>query len=279
MPVVARGFRVSEFGVRDTVGEPSRSRDPTTRFSDRVADYLRYRPTYPPAVVDLVAREGRLTPGATVADVGSGTGKLSECFLRAGYRVVGVEPNREMREAAETLFRGNPLFLSVDGAAEATTLADHSVDAIVAGQAFHWFDAERARVEFRRILRSGGLCALVWNERMVDASPLQRAYEDLLTRHCPEYPYVTSQHANVPVVRRFFEPRETRFERFEHAQQFDLAGFLGRLLSSSYVPTSGPHHDALLAAMRELFAAHQSEGRVTFELETLVYYADDSDGR
>src|SRR5579885_3110804 len=130
--------------------------DPTRRFSDRVENYVRYRPHYPDGVLDVLRTETGLTPTAVVADVGSGTGISAKLFLRNGNLVLGVEPNREMREAAERLLSDYPHFTSVAGTAEATTLPDRSVDYAVAAQAFHWFDHDRARHEFARILHPGG---------------------------------------------------------------------------------------------------------------------------
>ena len=140
-------------------------KDPTRRFTNRVANYARYRPGYPPAVLTCLRDECGLSPGSTVADVGSGTGILTELFLANGNHVYAVEPNEAMRQAAELSLAHYPGFTSVDGRAEATTLADDSVDFVTAGQAFHWFDAAASRVEFNRILRPGGYTALVWNAR------------------------------------------------------------------------------------------------------------------
>ncbi len=139
--------------------------DPAQRFSSRVDNYIRYRPSYPAAIVDTLERECRLTPEWVIADVGAGPGNLTRLFLDNGARVVGVEPNREMREAGERLLRGYPTYTAIAATAEATTLADTSVDLVTAGQAFHWFDQTRARQEFARILRAPRWVALVWNER------------------------------------------------------------------------------------------------------------------
>ena len=162
---------------------------PTVRFSTRVENYVRYRPGYPDAVLAWLRAECDLTPAAVVADIGSGTGKLAELFLRNGNRVFGVEPNREMREAGEGMLAGFPNFVSVDGAAEATTLPAASVDFVTAGQAFHWFDRQTARREFARILKPGGWVVLVWNERRSD-SPFLRDYEALLREFASEYEQV-----------------------------------------------------------------------------------------
>src|ERR1700758_1522540 len=145
--------------------------DPTTRFSNRVDNYVRYRPGYPYAVMELLGRECALTPDAIVADIASGTGLLTRIFLENGNRVFAVEPNPEMRQAGERLLAGYHKFVSVAGTAEATTLTDHSIDLVTAAQAAHWFDQSKARREFVRILKPGGWCALIWNDRRTDSSP------------------------------------------------------------------------------------------------------------
>jgi ubiquinone/menaquinone biosynthesis C-methylase UbiE len=141
--------------------------DVTQRFSSRVDNYIRYRPGYPDAILDTLRDAYGLTPASIVADVGSGTGILTEMFLRHGNVVYGIEPNREMREAAERLLAGYDRFHSVAATAEDTTLGDDSVDLVTAGQAFHWFDPSKARAEFARVLKPGGWVALIWNERVV----------------------------------------------------------------------------------------------------------------
>jgi SAM-dependent methyltransferase len=158
----------------------SPSSDPTQRFKGRVENYAKYRPSYPRDVLELLEMECGLTGTSVVADVGSGTGILSELLLANGNRVLGVEPNREMQEAAERRLRRHPLFTSVAGTAEATTLDDASVDFVAAAQAFHWFDPQRARAEFARTLKPGGWVVLIWNLRCKEATPFLAAYERLL---------------------------------------------------------------------------------------------------
>jgi ubiquinone/menaquinone biosynthesis C-methylase UbiE len=178
--------------------------DPTQRFSSRVINYVKYRPSYPAAIIDLLVAECELTPDSIVADVGSGTGLLSELFLKAGNRVLGIEPNREMREAGEQLLRGYERFSSIDATAEATTLPAHSVDFITAGQAFHWFDQARVSTEFVRILRSQGRIVLIWNERRIDSTPFLRAYEQLLRTYSTDYAEVDHKliDSAIPIMRR-----------------------------------------------------------------------------
>src|SRR5579863_1256797 len=112
----------------------------TTRFSDRVEDYVKYRPHYPKKILSYLQDRYAFGPGWVVADIGSGTGISTELFLRFGNNVFAVEPNLEMRSKAEELLAAHPGFRSVEGTAEATGLPGSSIDLIVAGQAFHWFD-------------------------------------------------------------------------------------------------------------------------------------------
>jgi SAM-dependent methyltransferase len=246
--------------------------DPTQRFTGRVESYVKYRPSYPRAVLDLLAAECDLTSGSVVADVGSGTGILSILFLENGNRVFGVEPNPEMRAAAEELLGDHPRFESVAGTAEATTL-DDSVDFVTAGQALHWFDLAGARAEFTRILRPDGWVMFVWNAHRKDATPFQAAYEKLLLAHGTDYAEVGRHEGGARLVRDFFgsDPFETR--TFDNRQTFDLDGLKGRLSSASYVPGPGqPGHEAMMREADRTFRAHEIDGKVTFEYDTKVYY-------
>jgi SAM-dependent methyltransferase len=247
--------------------------DPTQRFTGRVESYARYRPSYPRAVLDLLAAECGLTSASTVADVGSGTGILSELFLENGNRVFGVEPNEEMRAAGEKLLRDYPRFTSVAGTAEATTLEDGSVDFVTAGQALHWFDPERARVEFERILKSAGWVVLVWNWRRKNTTPFLAAYERLLLTHGTDYAEVGRYRDGARLAEGFFGSHTFETRTFDNRQTFDLDGLKGRLSSSSYVPGPGePGHDAMMRDAERIFHAHETDGKITFEYDTRVYY-------
>lgn len=245
---------------------------PTERFSDRVADYVRYRPGYPPELLECLQRNCGLRPQWVVADVGSGTGLLAKIFLENGNRVFGIEPNAAMRAAGEEFLRGLDQFTSQEGRAEATGLPPRSVDLITAGQAFHWFDRRRARAEFERILKPGGWVALVWNERLT-STPFLADYEQLLHRYSPDYLKVDHRNVEETALDEFFHPGRLRQDTFFMRQQFDWEGVQGRWLSSSYVPAAGqPGHDEMRSELKTIFSRYQQDGLVDWEYKTRVYY-------
>jgi len=261
---------------RDTSGArgdaPSDRLAPTRRFSDRVEDYVRSRPSYPAAAVDFILAETRLEPGSTLVDVGSGTGLLARPFLERGFAVVGVEPNAPMRAAGARELAAFHRFHSVGGRAEATGLAAGSAGLVTAGQAFHWFEPEAAGREFVRVLRSGGHVALVWNRRLVGRTPFLDACEDLLRRRCPEYGSVRRRYERREHFELLFGPGGWREGRFDHEQRFGWEGLRSRVLSSSYTPPEGDAgRDRLLSELRVLFDAHARDGRVSFVYDTRVY--------
>lgn len=252
--------------------------DARQRFSNRVADYVRYRPRYPETLIPLLADRCGLRPEHSVADIGSGTGILSEPFLDHGNTVYAVEPNGSMREAAEVAFGRFDAFHSVAGSAEATGLADSSVDFIAAGQAFHWFDPEKAAGEFRRILRPDGWTVLVWNERRADASGFLAAYDALLLQHGTDYASVDHRQIDDGRIASFFGGGAVFAERLENAQVLDRAGLAGRVRSCSYVPAEGePGYAPMMAALDLLFDRHAVEGTVTMHYDTRVYLGRFSD--
>ncbi|GAC1627523.1 MAG: class I SAM-dependent methyltransferase [Candidatus Acidiferrum sp.] len=242
------------------------------RFSNRVADYVRYRPRYPEAVLDLLRSECGLRQDHSIADIGSGTGFLSELFLKNGNRVFGVEPNEAMRQAGEEILAGYSTFASVNGSAEATTLADTSVDFVTAGQAFHWFDPVAARTEFARVLKPRGWVVVLWNDRGLNESQFARGYEELLVRFGTDYEKVKDAYPESEDIRDFFEGRKFIARELPNAQEFDFEGLSGRLRSSSYAPKQGRANFApMMAELEKLFRATGKNGRVRMEYKTQVY--------
>jgi len=244
--------------------------DPTKRFGDRAENYAKYRPGYPDK---MLAHLGTLLPpGAIVADIGSGTGILTLRLLDQGYVVYAVEPNEPMRQEADRALSGHLGFRSVNGTAEATGLEDQSIDFVTCAQAFHWFDPEKTSVEFRRILKPGGLTALIWNEREEQASDVGREYDDLLQRMVPDYKRANHRRIRSEEIGRFFTPGDVRSVTFRNHQVLDREGFRGRLLSSSYVPNVGhPGHDEIVESADRIFVKHAVGGDVRIEYETKLY--------
>ena len=246
--------------------------DSVKRFDSRVEDYAKYRPTYPSEIIDLLKLECGLAEDSVVADVGSGTGIFSELLLKNGNQVFGVEPNAGMRRTAETVLGNYPRFTSVDGSAESTGLPEHSVDLVVAAQAFHWFDREKTLLEFTRILKTGGWVVLIWNERRLDSTPFLRDCEKLLLRYGTDYGKI--RHENIrKEIGGFFFPQPVQLRSFENIQEFDLDGFEGRVRSASYTPEpDNPNFEPMMARLREIFDIHNRSGRVAYEYDTTVYY-------
>jgi SAM-dependent methyltransferase len=245
--------------------------DPTSRFSGRADAYEAARPSYPPALLDLLAREGGLRPGAAVCDLGSGTGIFTRLLLASGATVYAVEPNDEMRAVAERALGGEPRFQSLAARAEATTLPDASVDLVTAAQAFHWFDPETTRRECARILRPGGPVALVWNDRDRTSTPLHVALEALFVAHCPSYPARQGRGDATHAFDAFFGAGRWARHSLENAQRLDREGLVARIASTSFAPDPGtPARVALEDAARALFDRHAEGGAVTIAYEVVV---------
>ena len=245
--------------------------DAKQRFSNRAADYVRYRPGYPPELLDVLRKECDLRPGHVIADIGSGTGFLSELFLKNGNRVFGVEPNREMREAGELHLQSYRAFVSVEGSAEATTLPEACADFVAAGQAFHWFEPEKTRAEFRRILRPQGWVVAIWNFREME-TPFARAYEEILVKYGTDYTRVRDSYPQSHDVQSFFLGGKFLHHTLPNVQFLDWDGLAGRLRSGSYVPLEGHANFApMMDALRELFRRYQENGRARAEFATHLY--------
>jgi SAM-dependent methyltransferase len=244
---------------------------PSRRFSRRADNYARFRPGYPDAVLDHLAADCDLERSSVVADVGSGTGLLARMLVEFGCTVHGIEPNREMREAGETALAGAGNFISVDGSAEHSTLPDASVDLVIAGQAFHWFDHALARTEFRRILRGRARVALLWNYRRPEASAFMRGYETLLRRYCPEYPQLLDPQRHRGKVIAFFSGGKVSEFSLDNRQRLDFEALEGRHLSQSYVPLEGESFEPMMRELRALYDAHQRNGSIAVDYETRMY--------
>lgn len=248
------------------------SKDTVERFSDRVANYVKYRPHYPGEMLDLFRREMNLAPDSVVADVGSGTGISARLFLENGNPVYGVEPNAAMRAAAEEFLQAFPQFHSIDGTAENTGLPDNGVDLIIAAQAFHWFNNRATQTEFRRILRDKGFVALIWNERQLDTNDFLREYELLLLEFGSDYAKVRHDQVTREMLAEIFQIN-FREAVFANSQTLDFESLKGRMLSASYMPAAdSPHCAELIEKLKSLFANHAENGKIQILYDTKIFY-------
>lgn len=248
--------------------------DNTQRFSNRVEDYVRYRPDYPAALFDYLYTKERFSAESAIADIGSGTGIFSRGLLARGSKVYGIEPNAPMRLAAEEALAAEPNFTSVNGTAEATGLKDGAVDHVVCAQSFHWFDRKTCRREFDRILRPDGRIVLIWNSLKSEDRTVS-AYEETLSRYIPEEKRIDHKKLTDADFADFFQGLSWRHLQFAHEQRLDREGLSGRLRSSSYAPLPGePAYLPLMAELNRLFNRdHGPDGRIVFPYETNVYIA------
>jgi SAM-dependent methyltransferase len=247
--------------------------NPTERFSDRADAYVRARPTYPDAVVAHLEKAGALGAGATVVDLGVGTGLSAEPFLRAGYAVTGVEPNDAMRESGDRFLAAYAGYRSVKGTAEQTGLPDRCAQLAIAGQAFHWFDPARAGAEARRILVPGGWAALIWNDRPATGTAFLEGYEALLKTYGIDYEKVSHRHVDQDAIGRFFAPMLPDVAYFDNPRSLSRDELKALVGSASYMPPPGhPRHAEMSAALETLFDTHAVGGRVAMHYRTRMHY-------
>ena len=271
----AEGFarKMAKWTVPDYVGRAVISMDNTRRFTDRADYYVKYRPSYPKEAIDFMYGALGFSGRSVIADVGSGTGILTKLLLERGSTVYAVEPNRQMRELAERALGDEPNFYSIDGTAERTGLPDQAVDFIVCAQSFHWFDRDSARREFRRILRSGGIVVLMWNEPRKETDEFTGQYEKLGREFGKDYERISHRNWSIDQLRPFFQDGVCHEAEFDNEQNLDFEGFRGRLLSSSYMPLPGDDkYEALMEKARNLFDAFNRDGVVTIRYRTELFY-------
>lgn len=253
---------------------------PTTRFSNRVEDYAKYRPHYPTDVVDTLRKVMDVSERTVITDIGSGTGIFTQRLLDLDTWIYGVEPNDDMRKYAEN----NPIFDKtivnseikrvefIKGTSDSTHLDSECVDLITVAQAFHWFEPESTKKEFLRILKDNGYLLLIWNDRKIEGQGFSFDYEEILKANCHEYKIVTHKNIEESQLKAFYEPFEYERFDFENSQQFDFDALLGRAKSSSYVPIEDKEiMDKIKIELRQLFDRYQNDGQVRFEYITTMY--------
>jgi len=246
------------------------------RFSNRVDNYIKYRPGYPAELFSFLIKEKILKSDSVIADIGSGTGISAKPFLDNGNVVFAVEPNKEMREAAERIIGSSRNFKSIDGKAESTGLKAGSIDILIAAQSFHWFDRELFRKEAMRVLKPEGFIVIVWNDRLIDETEFLMEYENLLHNFSIDYEIVNHKNLAAKDIRNYFlgfvDNKSFKEASFKNYQEFDFQGLQGRLLSSSYVPTAEHENfEPMNMELQRIYSVHNKEGFVRFEYDTIVY--------
>jgi SAM-dependent methyltransferase len=250
--------------------------DTLNHFSNRVDNYIRYRPGYPSEMLAFIIKEKMLKADSVIADIGSGTGISAKQFLVNGNKVFGVEPNKEMREAAEKLLSASSNFVSIAGTAEATGLKSKSVDILIAAQAFHWFDKELFKQEVLRVVKPGGFVLITWNDRLIDQTEFLMEYESLLHNFSVDYEQAGHRNISAKDIRNYFfsfiDARSYKEAKFKNFQDFDFESLMGRLLSSSYTPTEDHvNFKEMIKELNRIYGMYNKEGLVRFEYDTLFY--------
>jgi ubiquinone/menaquinone biosynthesis C-methylase UbiE len=247
---------------------------PTQRFSNRVNNYIKYRPGYPEGIIKYLKTKNVLKSDSIIADIGSGTGKLTEIFLKNGNLVYGIEPNKEMRKGGEKFLKKYKYFISIDGTAENTKISSNSINIVTAGQAFHWFDLKKTKNEFKRILKKDGYVVLVWNGRVIDTSKaysLMKDYEKILLEFGTDYQKVRQTAINKKTFKRFFKEKY-EVKKFPNHEIFDFKGLKGRLLSSSYIPiVQGKRYNLMIKNLKSIFNKYERNGIIKFDYICEVY--------
>lgn len=243
------------------------------RFSDRVENYIKFRPHYPQGVVDLLLQKNHFSANTTIADIGSGTGISAELFLKNNFNVIGVEPNNAMREAAEEILKEYTNFTSINAKDVNTTLENNSVEGIIVAQAFHWFDKEKFKAECKRILKPNEQVALIWNDRKTEGNDFLKLYEEFLHMFATDYAQVNHKNTqSTEVFDAFFGKGNYAEYTLANHQDLDLFGLRGRVLSSSYMPNAdSKEYEYMMYVLRKIYQRYQENNKVRLEYNTKIY--------
>lgn len=242
------------------------------RFNDKAEKYEKYRPSYPKESLEIIQEQCHLALNNNIfiADIGSGTGKFTELLLEKDCNVYAIEPNDNMREIAEAKFIDNPNYNSINSNAENTGLDDNSVDLITVAQALHYFDIEKAKDEFKRILKSNSKVVLLWNFRYRE-SDFMKEYEKIVyTFHSKDLqPTFAQDKMNESVYNKLFS--EYKDFSIPYTQELDFNDLWGRVLSSNHAPKKNdPNYNKLYKNIKELFDKYQHNKKIKFEYHTKV---------
>lgn len=244
----------------------------TGRSPSMVENYLRFKPNYPRKLIDFLYDDCGFSWESVIADIGSGTGTFTRLLLEKGSRVVGIEPNREMRETAERILCDEfPRFVSLDATAENTTLSDVSIHHIVCAQSFHFFNIDKCKKEFARILRPGGSVALIRSRPVVDNDEFSHEYEALVRRYSNDEGNNRTK-INENLFSDFFPASSFLVFSLPDQLILDFEALKGRMLFFSDMPALGEkgYHE-LIEELEILFELYNQSGKVVLKYKTEAY--------
>jgi len=247
--------------------------DSTKKFSGREEIYAKYRPQYPEEYIGYLIRECDLNKNSLIADIGSGTGILSLQLLKHDLNVIAVEPNDDMRGIADQLLSAYPNSISKNGTAENTAIENKSIDLITVAQAFHWFDVNKFKTECQRILKPNQKVALVWNNKIPE-NDIEKELSQINYKYCPNYKGISGKVYDITenIFEHFFRDGLYEFAEFQNPQYYDLEGFIGRNLSSSYAPKKeDENYSSFCSEIINLFEKYQHDGKIAYPYITQSY--------
>lgn len=246
--------------------------DNTDKFSGRAESYVKARPDYASEMIHYITDKFGITENTIIADVGSGTGKFSKEFLKLGCKVFCVEPNDDMRNTAEKLLSSYPNFISVNGTCDNTALEDKSIDIVTVAQAFHWFDADKFKLECKRILKTGGTVVLAYNHR-VDSSEFVIENAEICKKFCPNFKGFSNKFNDTAIskINTFFNGKY-EIQKFPNNLTYSKEKFIERMLSASYSLTEKDNNfDEYIKALEQLFDKYSVDNIVTMPNESFSY--------
>jgi ubiquinone/menaquinone biosynthesis C-methylase UbiE len=248
------------------------SRSTSDRFLGKTDDYVKFRPGYPIEILDYLSKNHGFSSNAICAEVGSGTGKFSELLLQNKNKVFAVEPNGEMRGAAEKSLTAFQSFKSVSGDSVNTTLEKGSIDFIFCAQALHWFANENTAKEFKRILKPNGRVVIIWNKKAYEKSSFMKGIHKIFIEDCIDFLSVKLENiADKEILSSLFKDNYDSYS-IDTKQTFNLDGLIGRMMSASYAPPEGhPKHQKFISEIKKLFQSEEKKGSVEFLYETVTY--------
>ena len=243
--------------------------DNINKFNKMQNDYSKYRPNYSNEAIEYILNLQNVDNEFKVADIGAGTGKLSLPFVKRGLKLYGIEPNKDMYEKLLENMKEYSDFFGILGYSEKTYLDNKSIDLIVVGQAFHWFNIDEFKIECKRVLKDDSYIAILYNNGDYSKEVINKIHE-LSRRYCPEYKGSSGGlYNNEDIFNNFF--KEYNKIIFKNDYKLTLDQFIGLNFSASYAPKENEeNHDIYLSKLEEVFNTYQEDGYLTMPNNTIL---------